>query len=78
MASTIGILSIFGAEKQVFSREQGAGYYSLSSYFLSKVLVEVPFQLLFPWIGGTIVYFMAGMRLDVGIYFLTQVSQRFP
>ncbi|KAJ3077766.1 ATP-binding cassette sub- G member 1, partial [Quaeritorhiza haematococci] len=52
MSSTIGVLSIFGAEKMVFAREHGAGYYGLPAYFLSKVLVESPFQIVFPWMMG--------------------------
>lgn len=52
MSNCIGILSIFGLEKRVFAREQGAGYYSLASYFSSKIMVELPFQIIFPWLGG--------------------------
>jgi hypothetical protein len=39
-------------EKHVFAREQGAGYYSLAAYFFSKIAVEMPFQIIFPWLGG--------------------------
>ncbi len=74
MSSAIGVLSIFGLEKQVFSREHGAGYYSLPAYFLTKIGVEAPFQIIFPWIGATIIYFMAGFQLDVAKYFLTMVA----
>ncbi|KAJ3164080.1 ATP-binding cassette sub- G member 1 [Irineochytrium annulatum] len=56
MSSTIGVLSIFGEEKIVFAREFGAGYYGLPSYFISKIMVEMPFQILFPWIFATIVF----------------------
>ena len=51
-SNSIGMLSVFGTEKRVFAREHGAGYYSLFSYFSSKVMVEVPFQLVFPIILG--------------------------
>lgn len=70
MSSTIGILSIFGLEKLVFSREQGAGYYGLPSYFLSKITVEMPFMILFPWLGGTIVYWMTGLAKTASQYFI--------
>ncbi len=39
--SATAVLSIFALEKAVFLREYEAGYYSLTAYFLSKVLVEV-------------------------------------
>jgi hypothetical protein len=54
----------------VFAREQGAGYYSLAAYFFSKIMVEIPFQIIFPWLGATIIYFMAGFPNDVEIYFI--------
>ncbi len=60
--NAIGVLSIFDEEKTVFRREYGARYYSLPSYFLSKVLVELPFQLIFPTIMGSILYFMVGFQ----------------
>lgn len=70
MQSTIGILSIFGLEKFVFAREQGAGYYSLAAYFFSKIAVEIPFQILFPWLGGSIIYFMSGFPNAADTYFI--------
>ncbi|TPX35846.1 hypothetical protein SeLEV6574_g08132 [Synchytrium endobioticum] len=70
MASCIGILSIFGGEKSVFTREHGAGYYSLPAYFLSKTAVEVPYQILFPWIQATVVYFMVGLQNSAAKYFI--------
>ncbi|KAI8805477.1 P-loop containing nucleoside triphosphate hydrolase protein [Cladochytrium replicatum] len=69
MSNAIGILSIFAAEKQVFQREYANGYYSLSGYFLSKVSVEVPFQLIFPWIQVSIVYWMVGLQNTAEKYF---------
>ncbi|TPX40845.1 hypothetical protein SeMB42_g05847, partial [Synchytrium endobioticum] len=70
MSSCIGILSIFGGEKSVFTREHGAGYYSLPSYFLSKTAVEVPYQIVFPWAQATIVYFMVGLQNNAAKYFI--------
>lgn len=40
-ASAISVMTIFAVEKYVFFREYGAGYYGLTAYYLSKVLVEV-------------------------------------
>ena len=46
--SATAVLSIFSVEKHVFMREFQAGYYSLTAYYLSKVLVELPHQIIFP------------------------------
>lgn len=39
--SATSVMTIFAIEKYVFFREYSAGYYSLTAYYLSKVLVEV-------------------------------------
>lgn len=40
-SSATSVMTIFAVEKYVFFREYGAGYYGLTAYYLSKVLVEV-------------------------------------
>jgi ATP-binding cassette subfamily G (WHITE) protein 1 len=52
MNSAMGVLSIFGLEKAVFAREYSSGYYGLPAYFFSKSMVEVPSQVIFPFIMG--------------------------
>jgi ATP-binding cassette subfamily G (WHITE) protein 1 len=71
-SNAFGVLSIFGEERGVFRREFGARYYSLPPYFLSKVGVELPFQIIFPFIMGTIIYFMVGFQAQVGKFFIFQ------
>lgn len=39
--SATGVMTVFAIEKYVFFREYSAGYYSLTAYYLSKVIVEV-------------------------------------
>ncbi|KAI3630169.1 hypothetical protein MIR68_011604 [Amoeboaphelidium protococcarum] len=56
------VLHVFGGEKPLFEREYGAGYYRIPSYFLSKVLIELPFQLIFPIILCFVVYWIIGFR----------------
>lgn len=62
MLSATGVLSIFATEKFVFMREYSSGYYSLPAYFLSKTLVELPFQVLFPIVLVSIEYWMIGFQ----------------
>ncbi|KAJ3208979.1 ATP-binding cassette sub- G member 1 [Dinochytrium kinnereticum] len=70
MLSSQAHLTAFGKQKAVFTREHGAGYYSLPAFFMSKILVEMPMQIMFPWIQITIVYWMAGLEANVGKYFI--------
>lgn len=42
------IVLTFPEERAAFIRENRAGMYSALSYYLSKVLVELPFQIIFP------------------------------
>ncbi|KAI9333965.1 P-loop containing nucleoside triphosphate hydrolase protein [Obelidium mucronatum] len=62
-------LMVFGKAKHVFMREYGAGYYTLPAYFLTKVGVEIPLQIIFPWAQISVIYFMAGMSNDLVRYF---------
>ncbi|KAI9340034.1 P-loop containing nucleoside triphosphate hydrolase protein [Zopfochytrium polystomum] len=63
-------LSVFGKAKLVFAREFGAGYYQLFPYFIAKVAVEVPLEVLLPWLEMTIMYFMAGLNPDFVRYII--------
>ncbi|KXS15543.1 hypothetical protein M427DRAFT_32237 [Gonapodya prolifera JEL478] len=62
LTAMLNVLAIFALERTVFEREHGAGYYGLPSYFLSKISVELPYQIILPFIGTTISYWMAGFQ----------------
>ncbi|TPX54723.1 hypothetical protein PhCBS80983_g05801 [Powellomyces hirtus] len=70
MSSTMSILSIFAQDKMVFAREHGAGYYSLSAFFFSKIGVELPSQIVFPFTAATIIYWMVGLQASVSKYLI--------
>jgi ATP-binding cassette subfamily G (WHITE) protein 1 len=72
MTSTMGVLSIFAAEKNVFIREYESGLYRLPAYFLSRTFVELPFKVVFPIIGGTILYWLVGYQ-DVASKYVLMV-----
>lgn len=69
-ASATSVLSIFAMEKRVFIREYAAGYYSLPAYYLSKVLVELPHQLVFPALLLVIAYYIVGLKAEFSAYLL--------
>ena len=54
----IGTLAIFSLETPIVMREIGSGYYSPLGYYLSKLSIEIPFQLIITLITCTIVYWL--------------------
>lgn len=56
-----GVLQAFPIELPVFLREYSSGAYRVDTYYLSKILAELPFQILFPIIFSAIVYPMLGL-----------------
>ena len=54
----IGTLAIFSLETPIVMREIGSGYYTPLGYYLSKITIEIPFQLIITLITCTIVYWL--------------------
>ncbi|CAG2176624.1 unnamed protein product, partial [Oppiella nova] len=61
--SIFPILLIFPSEMNVFLKEYGNGTYSCFAYFMSKVLSDIPFQLILPNLGGLPVYYLTGQYM---------------
>jgi ATP-binding cassette subfamily G (WHITE) protein 1/ATP-binding cassette subfamily G (WHITE) protein 2 len=53
---------VFPSERGVYFREKSSNMYSSLIYYLSKFLVELPSNIIFPFISTTIVYFMIGFN----------------
>lgn len=49
--------SIVISERPTFLRERTGKMYRTSAYYFSKLVVDFPFELLWPTIFGSIVYF---------------------
>lgn len=58
-------LHTFPAEKAVLNKDRAAGLYRLSAYYLSKMFVELPLDLLYPFMFSLISYFVIGLTLSV-------------
>jgi ABC-type multidrug transport system ATPase subunit len=69
MSSAMGVVTTFVAEKNVVQRERTAGYYQALPFFLAKVLVELPVQLLTPLIALAASYFLIGYRSGFQYFF---------
>jgi len=63
-------LSVFAKGMPLFMREAQHGMYSMPSLFLSRLLVDLPIQLLVPSIFGSILYLMAGFPRITETFFL--------
>jgi len=62
MSSTVSIVNVFPEERGVFLREHTNNMYRTSSYYVSKVLSDLPFQILYPTLFLTISYWMIGFQ----------------
>ena len=63
-------IMLFSSERTILAKERQADGYSLLYYFLAKSVSTVPTALAFPTAIAVLVYFTAGLRLDI-LAFLT-------
>ena len=54
----IGTLSLFSIERPVIMREVSSGYYKIFAYYLSKMIIEIPLQIIITFITCTIIYWL--------------------
>ena len=54
----IGTLALFSLERPIILREISSGYYNSLSYYLSKMIIEIPLQIIITFITCTIIYFL--------------------
>eukprot|EP01037_Dinobryon_pediforme_P020148 gene20148-20697_t len=58
----VGMLNIFPAEKKIVNREIVSGAYLASSYYLSRVLAEIPLQTVNTVVYCSIIYWSIGLN----------------
>ncbi|KAF5178590.1 Abc transporter g family member [Thalictrum thalictroides] len=61
----------FPQERMMLTKERSSGMYRLSSYFMSRIVGDLPMELILPTIFVIITYFMAGLKLTPGHFFET-------
>ncbi|KAL0346952.1 UNVERIFIED_CONTAM: ABC transporter G family member 22 [Sesamum calycinum] len=64
----------FPQERAMLSKERAVDMYRLSAYFLARTTSDLPLDLILPVLFLLVVYFMAGLRMTVGSFFLTLVT----
>ncbi|CAL5387686.1 unnamed protein product [Camellia sinensis] len=72
-----GVLPSFNAvfafpqERAIFMKERASGMYTLSSYFMARIVGDLPMELILPTIFITIAYWMASLKPEMGAFLLT-------
>ena len=60
MNGAFSVLVLFGEERVIIQREQALGLYSISAYFVTKVVTELPQNILGPLLQAVITFFPLG------------------
>jgi ABC-type multidrug transport system permease subunit len=61
MSALVKTLQVFGAEREIVSRERAGGAYDIFPYFSSKLMAELPVSAVFPLVFSAVVYPMCGL-----------------
>ena len=61
----------FPQERAILIKEQASGMYTLSSYFMARMVGDLPMELILPTIFLIMVYWMAGLKPDMGAFLIT-------
>ncbi|XVF63293.1 hypothetical protein PTKIN_Ptkin09bG0076300 [Pterospermum kingtungense] len=72
-----GVLPSFNAvfafpqERAIFMKERASGMYTLSSYFMARIIGDLPMELILPTVFLIVTYWMAGLKPDLVAFLLT-------
>lgn len=61
----------FPQERAMLNKERASDMYRLSAYFVARTTSDLPLDLVLPVLFLLVVYFMAGLRLSAGSFFLS-------
>ena len=66
MGQMMPTILMFQMERPVFLREHTSRMYSISAYYISKVIVDMPLVLICNTLNAIIVYFGIGLTITAG------------
>ncbi|KAL5558464.1 hypothetical protein UlMin_034675 [Ulmus minor] len=72
-----GVLPSFNAvfafpqERAILMKEQASGMYTLSSYFMARIVGDLPMELILPTVFILITYWMTGLTPEIGPFLST-------
>lgn len=55
-----GVITVFSQEKRIIEAELSSNSYNVGTYFIGRVLAELPLQIIIPFVYCTIVYWSVG------------------
>ncbi|KAM6544477.1 hypothetical protein CsatB_008924 [Cannabis sativa] len=61
----------FPQERAILMKEQASGMYTLSSYFMARIVGDLPMELILPTIFLAIAYWMAGLKPEFSAFVMT-------
>ncbi|KAJ8906374.1 hypothetical protein NDN08_002867 [Rhodosorus marinus] len=61
LSSVLQTVHTFSRESSIIRKERQSASYMLSAYFLSKSVVDIPYDLIYPTIFGVTVYWITGL-----------------
>lgn len=61
----------FPQDRAVFLKERGSGMYTLSSYFMARIVGDLPMELILPTLFSSLTYWMTGLKPELGAFILT-------
>ncbi|XP_076903549.1 ABC transporter G family member 25-like [Bidens hawaiensis] len=61
----------FPQDRAVFMKERASGMYSLSSYFMARIVGDAPLELILPTMFISITYWMCGLKPELCAFILT-------
>ncbi|CAM8983166.1 unnamed protein product [Rhodiola kirilowii] len=61
----------FPQERAIFMKERSSGMYTLSSYFMARIIGDLPMELILPTVFISITYWLTGLKPELGAFLLT-------
>ncbi|KAF5735414.1 ABC transporter G family member 25 [Tripterygium wilfordii] len=62
---------VFPQERAIFMKERASSMYTLSSYFMARIIGDLPMELILPTIFLTAAYWMTGLKPELNAFLLT-------
>ena len=64
------VLLTFPAERVVYAKEYNSGLYGVIPYYFSKIIIELPFIMILPWLFIGIIYYVVKFNAEVERFFI--------
>ena len=70
MGNLMPLLGVFSLQREIMVRERASKTFRMSSFYLSRVLTEIPIAWCFMVVFATGVYFLARLQLNAARFFI--------